>query len=95
MEAQQHATELGNKYPKVFAFLRQGDIDVTDIDIMRDIKTAEITEADLPLMEQALTENSILMHDGMPFPGDDEKFDALVASSKGLQLLQKFYNFWG
>lgn len=85
---------LGQQYPNVYKLLRQGDIDVTDEDITGDLKSARIDEADLPAMEAAVIENPVLLHDGMPFPGDEPEWDAIVAKSKGLQLLQKFYDTW-
>lgn len=83
------------QYPNVYNLLNNGDEGVTMQDIINDMLSAGLTEADLPVMEAAILETPRILQGGVPFPGDEPEFDDLVAKSTGLQLIQKFYDAWG
>lgn len=79
-------------YPTVFKFLSQ-DQDVTIQDILNDMHAAGLTEDDLPIMEAALFIYPEYI-EGLPFPDENAKYAARLKQNTGLQLLQKFMDFW-
>lgn len=82
---------LEQKYPNTYKVLAQ-DEDVTMQDIVNDMRSAGLTVDDLPLMEAALNIFPEYAN-GLPFP--DALYEQRLASNTGLQLLQKFMEFWG
>lgn len=66
-----------------------------DVQFEEDCKTAGISLDDILLMEASAAKYvGTLLKEGVPFPGDDEVYDALVKDDKGLQLIQKYHDFW-
>lgn len=91
MQAPTTITE--HTYPTVYNLLSMGDTSVSMQDIITDMHSAGLTEAHLPIMEASLFRHPRLAQ-GLPFPGDEPEYDALLKSDVGVQLLQKFMDAW-
>lgn len=89
----QKNTITEHTYPTVYSLLSMGDNTVTMQVIITDMYSAGLTEADLPIMEASLFKYPRLAQ-GLPFPGDEPEYDALLKTDAGVQLLQKFMDAW-
>lgn len=84
------------KYPnlkRLFENVFEGE-SYNDSIIENDALQAKIALEELHIAEEAITKHHTYIKNGIPFLGENPKFDLLVKTDKGMALIYQFVNFY-